>query len=87
MAVHVSKAVVGHSATWVLTIGKSDSQLKLAAMPYSLFLSRDAALPVLHVDNAILSSKGLCDKAKGVIAPPLLAAPVLAESVYCFIEA
>jgi hypothetical protein len=49
-----------------------DLELEQAALPQSLFLAGDGALPLLEIETALRVLCRLCDKSEGVIFAPLL---------------
>jgi len=60
-----------------------DFELELAVFPDCLVLAWDCAFPLLQVEDAIGSTDGPGDEAKGMVFPPLLSLlvqPVLAKT-------
>lgn len=49
-----------------------DLELEEAALPQSLFLARNGALPLLQIETALRILCGFCDEAEGVVFAPLL---------------
>jgi hypothetical protein len=60
-----------------LTIGEHQGQFEETALPECLHLARNSTFPGLQVQATLGSSRGLCDKAEGVVTSPLL--PVESE--------
>lgn len=56
----------------LLTIGEDKLQLQHTALPESVLLARDGALPALQVQCRLRGALGLCDEAEGVVTAPLL---------------
>lgn len=56
----------------ILTIWEDKFHLEDSSLPQSIFLSGNGTLPALEVQSALRSLLGLCDKAEGVVATPLL---------------
>ena len=52
-------------------VGELDLQLEETALPQSLFLAGDRALPLLKIEAALRVLCRLCDEAKGMILAPL----------------
>lgn len=54
-----------------LTVGKSHIQLEETTFPDGVLLSRDSAIPALHVQDSLGRANRFRDEAKDAIATPL----------------
>lgn len=64
--------VVSRRRATAPTFRERDVHLEEATLPYRLVLARDAALPVLQVENTLLRPRGPRKKAERVVSSPLL---------------